>query len=156
MCLLASETLDTKSLLGFIERRWWKRTQTSQGRWGEKRRMMKLLARLLMMWVWAIGRPVLLSLFFSCTQYLMMNYHKNYHKTFVHKKPSSLVTHPAHDKVWGAAGLCDSNRGNSAPLPVGRSQLVALLLGSGHRYHPGWWNGPGQDYPDHCLSLLTL
>lgn len=76
--LLARESLDTKSLLGLIERRWWRKTQTSQGKWEEKRRMMMLLARLLMMWVWAVGRPELLSFFFSCTPFLMINFTKHF------------------------------------------------------------------------------
>lgn len=151
--LLARESLDTKSLLGLIERRWWRKTQTSQGKWGEKRRMMMLLARLLMMWVWAVGRPELLSFFFSCTPFLMINFTKHFCSL---KKNPSFITHPAYNKVRGAAGLCDSDRGNTAPLSVGRAQLAALLLGSGHWYHPGRRDGPGQDYPNHCLSLLTL
>lgn len=63
---------------------------------------------------------------------------------------------PADDQVRGAARLCHVDGWDAAPLPAGGSQLASLLLGSGHRHHPGRRDGSRQNHPNHRLPLLAL
>ena len=63
---------------------------------------------------------------------------------------------PADAKVRASAGVPGHHGGDAAPLPAGGSQLAALLVGSGHRHHPGRRDGSGQDGPDRRLPLLAL
>lgn len=66
----------------------------------------------------------------------------------------SLVT--AHHQVWSAAMVHWWHRRNFAPIPAGRPELVALLLGPRNWHNLGWWNGPWQDCADYSIPVLTL
>lgn len=63
---------------------------------------------------------------------------------------------PAYDQVRGTARLCHVDGWDAAPVPAGGSQLASLLLGSGHRHHPGRRDGPWQNHPNHRLPLLAI
>jgi len=62
----------------------------------------------------------------------------------------------AHHQVWTADMVHRWHRGNFAPIPAGRPELVALLLGPRNRHNLGWWNGPWQDCADYSVPVLTL
>lgn len=70
--------------------------------------------------------------------------------------PPSLFPLPAHDKVRASSGVPGQHGGDAAPLPAGGAQLAAVLLGSGHRHHPGRRDGFGKDGPDRRLPLLAV
>lgn len=69
---------------------------------------------------------------------------------------SGFFVAPAYNQVRGAARLCHVDGWDAAPVPAGGSQLASLLLGSGHRHHPGRRDGPWQNHPNHRLPLLAL
>lgn len=68
-------------------------------------------------------------------------------------KPASPT---AHRQVRQAAVVHRRHGRHAAPLPAGGPQLAALLLGPGHRHHPGRRDGAGQDGADHRLPLLPV
>lgn len=62
----------------------------------------------------------------------------------------------ADDKVRAPAGVPGQHRWDAASLPAGGAQLAALLLGSGHRHHPGRRDGFGKDGADGRLPVLAV
>lgn len=62
----------------------------------------------------------------------------------------------AYHQVWTAAMVHWWHRRNSAPIPAGRPELVAILLGPRNRHNLGWWNGSWQDCADYSVPVLTL
>ena len=56
----------------------------------------------------------------------------------------------------GPAALYREDGRASAPLPAGRVELAAFLVGSGYQHDPGRRDGAGQDDTDDRLPLCSL